>query len=123
MLGTNRSKYLRDPRHVLYREYLQIIAEHRPPVFVMENVKGLLSATYSGRSTFERILEDLRHPLQALDLGKADQLEYHIYSLSTPAEFQGLFQQPDFRPSQYIVRCEDYGIPQARHRVILLGVR
>src|SRR2546421_6136959 len=89
----------------------------------MENVRVLLSATYSGWSTFERILEDLRHPLQALDLGRADQLEYHIYSLSTPAEFQGLFQQPDFRPSQYIVRCEDYGVPQARHRVILLGVR
>ena len=34
-----------DHRQYLYLEYLQIIAEHRPAVFVMENVKGLLSAT------------------------------------------------------------------------------
>ena len=37
-------KYEDDDRHFLYQEYLRIIAEHRPPVFVMENVKGLLSA-------------------------------------------------------------------------------
>jgi len=29
-----------DKRHRLYEEYLRILADHWPPVFVMENVKG-----------------------------------------------------------------------------------
>ncbi|MGK5091980.1 DNA cytosine methyltransferase, partial [Deltaproteobacteria bacterium TL4] len=33
-----------DPRHFLYKEYLRILAEHHPPVFIMENVKGMLSS-------------------------------------------------------------------------------
>ena len=37
-----------DHRHVLYREYLGIIARHWPAVFVMENVKGILSAKVNG---------------------------------------------------------------------------
>lgn len=35
----------KDHRVYLYKEYLRIIARHHPAVFVMENVKGLLSAT------------------------------------------------------------------------------
>jgi DNA (cytosine-5)-methyltransferase 1 len=48
-----------DERQYLYTEYLQIIAEHWPALFVMENVKGLLSATLSNRPMFDRIHEDL----------------------------------------------------------------
>src|SRR5690606_21917128 len=29
----------------------------------------------------------------------------------------------DLAPSDFIIRAERYGVPQARHRVILLGVR
>ena len=56
----------KDERQRLYVEYLQILAEHRPAVFVMENVKGLLSATLQNERMFERILEDLRDPATAL---------------------------------------------------------
>ncbi len=31
-----------DEKHFLYREYLRILRAHAPPVFVMENVKGLI---------------------------------------------------------------------------------
>ncbi len=34
----------KDPRHTLYKEYLKIIADVKPAVFVMENVKGILSS-------------------------------------------------------------------------------
>jgi len=43
----------RDSKQTLYVEYLQIIADHRPAVFVMENVKGLLSATLSAKRVFD----------------------------------------------------------------------
>ena len=47
----------KDVRQRLYVEYLQILADHRPAVFIMENVKGLLSARVDNRRLFVRILE------------------------------------------------------------------
>ena len=47
----------KDHRQYLYLEYLQIIAEHQPAIFVMENVKGLLSATLKNQYIFERMYE------------------------------------------------------------------
>ena len=43
-------KYRKDKRHFLYKAYLRILAEHRPAVFVLENVKGLLSSRVRGES-------------------------------------------------------------------------
>lgn len=93
-----------DEKHFLFREYLHILEEFQPAVFVMENVKGLLSATHSGIGMFERIREDL-------------ELEgtYQIYSL--------VVETDDPRPEDFVIRAEEYGVPQKRHRVILLGVR
>lgn len=36
---------LKDPRNFLFREYLNLVAELQPEVFVIENVKGLLLAS------------------------------------------------------------------------------
>lgn len=33
-----------DPRHLLYKQYLAILALCKPAVFIMENVKGILSS-------------------------------------------------------------------------------
>jgi DNA (cytosine-5)-methyltransferase 1 len=55
-----------DHRQFLYVEYLQVIADHWPAVFVMENVKGLLSANVNNGQLFQRILDDLRSPQDAL---------------------------------------------------------
>src|SRR5690606_28099858 len=52
----------KDKRVGLYKEYLRIIAKHSPAVFVMENVKGLLSARTEKDSIFSKILTDLRDP-------------------------------------------------------------
>ncbi|MDD5171176.1 MAG: DNA cytosine methyltransferase, partial [Syntrophales bacterium] len=56
MRGQNPDKYESDPRHYLYREYLRILATHRPPVFVMENVPGLMSSQANGEGIFAKIL-------------------------------------------------------------------
>ena len=60
------SSFAHDKRHVLYQEYLKIIADHSPPVFVMENVKGLLSSKHQGRPMIGKILSDLTSPCHAL---------------------------------------------------------
>jgi DNA (cytosine-5)-methyltransferase 1 len=110
-------RFERDERHFLYREYLKIIADHKPPVFVMENVKGLLSATVEGESTISRIVADLSRPEAALK-GNDGDLEYRLYSLSEDDAAAG-----DIDPRLFLVRSEEYGVPQARHRMFIVGIR
>ena len=54
-----------DGRHYLYKEYLRIIVAYWPAVFVMENVKGLLSARVKKDRIFDCILNDLENPSTA----------------------------------------------------------
>lgn len=101
-----------DHRVYLYKEYLRIIARHHPTVFVMENVKGLLSAKVDGKSVFDWIKKDLSDPGSIFPFLNAP--EYSIYSL-VKEEVQ--------TDKDYLIKSELYGIPQRRHRVILLGIR
>ena len=111
-------KFKNDPRHFLYREYLRIIAQHKPAVFIMENVKGLISSTVKGENMFSRIISDLKNPQIALEIRNKSSLNYKIYSLVNPVDNPELHEPRDF-----IIKSEKYSIPQARHRVILLGIR
>lgn len=110
-----------DERQTLYVEYLQILADHAPPAFVMENVKGLLSAQLGSRGMFDRIREDLSDPAKALCReGRRTSDRRPRY------ELRALVADPavaDDDPRRFVVRAEDFGIPQRRHRVILVGVR
>jgi DNA (cytosine-5)-methyltransferase 1 len=91
-----------DHRVYLYQEYLRIIKEHKPAVFVMENVKGLLSAKVDDEKVFDWMKRDLK-------VGE----NYKIHSLVRPIE----------KDSDFLIKSEKYGVPQKRHRVILVGVR
>lgn len=91
-----------DPKQTLYRCYLAFICALKPSVFVMENVKGLLSARRKGEGVFDCICADMRAAGYAVrSLVKAE-----------PSD-----------PRDYVVESEHFGIPQMRHRVILLGVK
>jgi DNA (cytosine-5)-methyltransferase 1 len=118
--GEGLERYESDPRHYLYKHYLRILAVHRPPVFIMENVKGILSATVRNQAIFERIIADLRQPVRAVHGGRGDSdPEYHLYPLAQPERLSS----GSLNPQDFVVRAEFYGVPQTRHRVILLGVR
>lgn len=108
-----------DVRNFLYKEYLDILCIVRPQVFVMENVKGILSSSIDGEKLFPRIIQDLKNPSKAIKNKNGE--NYKIYSLVKTA-LDPL--NPHFDDtSDFIIRSEEYGIPQSRHRVILLGVR
>ena len=119
--------YEKDKRHFLYKAYLHILAEHRPPVFVLENVKGILTAKVGGKSVIERLISDLRYPVPASEgqeIQSGGELEYKIYPLVNYSGERTLFNlNTDRDPAEYIIKSERHGIPQARHRFILLGVR
>ena len=116
----------KDHRQFLYLEYLQIIAEHQPAIFVMENVKGLLSATLEDQHIFERMYEDLQEPGKALEREERPfktpaythkPYRYKLYSLIKSGEISNL------NLSDFVVYMEYFGVPQTRHRVIILGIR
>ncbi|HCK65736.1 MAG TPA: DNA cytosine methyltransferase [Anaerolineae bacterium] len=121
MRKVNPWKYAKDHRHKLYKEYLQILADHQPPVFVMENVKGLLSSQRTitkKENTFDLILADLKNPSKAV-YGNNPSLAYKLFSVSHESP-----ENPeDIKPESFVVRSEEYGIPQSRHRIIILGIR
>ena len=108
----------KDHRQLLYREYLSIIADHWPSIFVMENVRGLLSARLGGKLIFPMIRKDLEDPNQALGK-KRKGSQYRIYSLVVPELVPGA----GFESEDFLIRAEQHGVPQQRHRVILLGIR
>ncbi len=91
-----------DKRQTLYECYLKFIEVIKPDVFIMENVQGILTARHAGYSVFKKITSDM------------ESLGYTVNSLVT---------ENPIVPADYLVCAEQYGIPQARHRVILLGTK
>ncbi|WP_232626039.1 DNA cytosine methyltransferase [Achromobacter deleyi] len=102
-------KFEADAKHFLYMEYLRIIQQFAPAIFVMENVKGMLNSTNSGKRIFEQILSDLKAP-------RAD-LKYEIRSFVVHKA------EGELEPNDYVIEADDHGVPQSRHRVILFGIR
>lgn len=96
-----------DKRHYLYREYVRILSRLKPAAFVMENVKGMMSSKVGGGPIFQRVLEDLS------EAGDG----YRLMPLAFPRT-----NTPP-RASDFLVRAEEYGVPQARHRIFIVGLR
>ena len=106
-IKSNDEVWKNDKRRTLYKRYLYFVKELEPDAFVMENVKGMLSATLENKRVFDKVRADL----ESIAGG------YNLYSLvksDKPEELSA---------SDFIIRSENYGIPQRRHRVIILGVR
>ena len=102
-----------DPRHRLYEKYITILSRLRPAAFVMENVKGMLSSSLNNGLIFERVLSDLR----AAGDG------YKLVALTPRVRQQSDLLEPALLPTDFVIHSEDFGLPQARHRVIVVGIR
>lgn len=85
-----------DYRNYLFESYLAIVNKYRPKAFVFENVPGLLSAK-PGDGSF-RIVEKIQEEF------------YHA----------GYYLLDDLQ--QAVIDMTEYGVPQHRSRVILLGI-
>lgn len=99
-----------DPRGSLFMDFIRIVKEVQPRFFLMENVKGLLSAPVRHRPINQRgkdypPLEPDEMPGSALKvvLSEMQAIEYNVvYNL---------------------LEAADYGVPQNRERVIFIGSR
>ncbi|WP_422028801.1 DNA (cytosine-5-)-methyltransferase [Roseovarius sp.] len=104
-----------DERHYLFREYIRVLDRLRPAAFVMENVKGMLSSTVESRLVFEMLMEDLT------SLGSGHGHQYELRAIRVEDGKVRLLEA--MRPSDFVVRAEEFGVPQRRHRVIIVGIR
>jgi DNA (cytosine-5)-methyltransferase 1 len=90
-----------DERNSLVWEFIRLVGELRPPHFAMENVVGLLSMQWQGRTT---VLSEIDRRFR--DLG---------YATNIGGE------RAD--PRRLIVNAAEYGVPQRRRRVLVFGAR
>lgn len=99
-----------DPRGSLFRDFIRFVEEIRPPYFLMENVRGILSAAIKHRPLDKRGQEHL--PLDPEELlGSALKV------------ILGEFKRIGYTVTYKLVKAADYGVPQLRERVIFLGSR
>lgn len=83
-----------DPRNYLFESYVKVLNHYLPKFFVFENVTGLLTAKINGRHILNRIIEAL-----------------------------GENYKVRFDPEVNVLNSANYGVPQIRKRVIIIGVR
>lgn len=89
----NRMNY--DYRNYLFESYLKVVDHYKPKLFVFENVPGMLSAKPGGVSIVDRITKSFH------------KIGYDITS--------------NLRDNA-LVDCTEYGIPQSRKRMVIIGV-
>lgn len=87
-------KMASDPRNYLFESYVKILEYYSPKFFVFENVTGLLSAQVKNAPIFPKVLKALGN-------------KYNVIG----------------NPEVLVHNTADYGVPQLRKRVIIIGVR
>ena len=83
-----------DARNYLFESYVRILEYYKPKFFVFENVTGLLNAKVEGAPIFPKVIKALGN-------------KYKVLS----------------DPQILVHNTADYGVPQLRKRVIIIGVR
>lgn len=78
---------LNDPRGKLFEDYVEIVAELQPKVFVMENVKGILTMKYPRGDLSEEERKELSEFVR-LDKERADLLLLRKRSKNNPERFK-----------------------------------
>lgn len=115
-LGGKHQAY--NDKRDMFPEAVRAVRETQPQAFVFENVKGLLRKSFN--SYFGYILLQLQHP----EIVKKENQTWpdHLAVLEkhhTSGSKTGLNYNVVFR----LLNAADYGVPQIRQRVIIVGFR
>lgn len=107
-----------DDSRDMFPHAIQGIRELMPKAFIFENVKGLLRQSFA--SYFNYIILQLTYP--EIGLIKNEDWQSHLQRLEkihTAGVYAGLKYNVVFR----LINAANYGIPQKRERVIIVGIR
>lgn len=89
-----KNAFMNDPRNYLFRHYVNVVKIVRPKVFLLENVKGILSKDQG--AIFREI----------------------VNAFSNPENFDGDRYYLHYK----VCKAVEYGVPQQRERVVVIGV-
>lgn len=93
-----------DIRNLLFKEYLRLVSEIKPKYLVFENVPGIVDIKFNNFiSSFDN---EIYRNKSAVDIIK-NELKKIDYNFLEPK----------------ILNASDYGVPQNRHRLILIGFK
>jgi DNA (cytosine-5)-methyltransferase 1 len=90
-----------DSRGTLFEEVERFVKSKQPKAFILENVKGILSTKMPDGTT---VPAEIIRRLSSVKLEDGSSIKYTI---SGPK----------------LVKAQDYGVPQQRHRVLIIGIR
>lgn len=85
-----------DQRAKMYQEYTRMLRIFKPTMFIFENVTGLLSMKNDDN---EPVIQDITALFENID----DNFGYRLYT--------------------EVLNAKDYGVPQSRDRVFIVGIR
>lgn len=98
---------INDPRGSLFMDFIRMIDYIRPRFFIMENVKGLMSA-----------------PLKHIPIAQRDTATFNETNLGSVLEvILSEFDKLKYKTVYGILDAVNYGVPQFRERFVLIGSR
>ncbi|MCL2649118.1 MAG: DNA cytosine methyltransferase [Phycisphaerales bacterium] len=107
-----------DDHRNMFPEAVRAVREIAPKAFMFENVKGLLRKTFA--NYYGYIIKQLTYP--TLTPKGDEEWTHHLDRLEkriTGGRFGGL----KYNVIYQLLNAADYGVPQHRHRVIIVGIR
>lgn len=112
-----KHKGFKDTRD-MFPQAARVVSEVAPKVFVFENVRGLLRESFS--EYFDYVIFRLRYPEEVK--GEKETWKEHLARLErihTRGNYSGLH----YKVLHRLINAANYGIPQKRQRVFIVGFR
>lgn len=106
-----------DDERDMFPHAIRAIERLKPKAFVFENVKGLLRASFA--EYFDYILQRLASP--SLPLRGSESWQAHLQRLKRDGH--KVDAADHYHVQWQLLNAADYGVPQCRERVVMVGVR
>ncbi|MDY6803822.1 MAG: DNA cytosine methyltransferase [Cyanobacteriota bacterium] len=105
-------------RRDLFPQFIRALRELKPKAILIENVKGLLRKSFA--DYFNYLILQLTYPEFTIETDETWLEHFHrLQNYRIKGRKEGLAYQVSFR----LLNAADYGIPQKRERVFIIGFR
>lgn len=107
-----------DDRRNMFPQAVRAVREIAPKAFLFENVKGLLRKSFA--NYYNYIIQQLTYP-EIIRKGDEEWTDHHarLEMAITGGKHKGL----KYNVVYQLLNAADYGVPQRRERVVIVGVR
>lgn len=87
------------PSNLLYKSMAQLVRQLQPKIFLFENVRGILNSRWTPNGEKSEIWQDVF------------------------GEFASMSRECEYELRWSLVKAKDYGVPQNRPRVLMVGIK